>query len=292
VLFRSDETEVAAGWSSTQIEPKTGRTSHCDTSTPWWQKVVHFVAHGVANYFGGAEAAKLTDKGFDAIKNETDKMDGHNLKKWFNEEQHPAIIIWGIAHAQGFVTDAAKKTDKDWPWRHAALESMGITPDTFNGGPDAQVEATLKVALFCFIFGGIGWCYARHIIEAILLGRYAGILPLIPILENRKKQRPKDTKDKNTRAVTTGPYTLETLALLKAAAASLPPAVAPAPLPTVPPAQPQTAAGAGLGESVYSMKHEKWGRVEAIGPCPQGTCYGLRFDDGKAGAALDSEITK
>jgi hypothetical protein len=43
---------------------------------------------------------------------------------------------------------------------------------------------------------------------------------------------------------------------------------------------------------VFSLKHDRWGRVEAVGPCPEGRCFGLRFDDGTAGAALESEIAK
>ena len=78
-----DETDVACGFQD-NVDPKTNRTTRCSTSLPWWRKVLHFLAHGVARYFGGAQAAKLTDQGIAAIQSETDKMDGTSLKKWFN----------------------------------------------------------------------------------------------------------------------------------------------------------------------------------------------------------------
>ena len=441
----ADAYEVAFGWQK-KIDPKTGRSTHCDTSTPWWRKVVNWVTEQVGTaaleYVGvdPKDARRLTDAGIAAVQAETNKLSNHDLKKWFNEAPNAAVLAWGIAHAKMFVDDAWRKVDHDlplhaWPYRKQALVAMDVTPDNFAGSAKQQVEAAYTVCMYSFMLGGIGSGYARHTIEAVLLLYYqtSALLTLLEIIENRKAKHP---NVKNAPAVA-AQWTLETLGLVKAAAATLPAAAppppsgpsaapsppAPSPEPAVPaaPSAPSapavaapaetttptpsapptaagsgptiadpascvgrfvkytgkdgydggridkivgldfhpvvgagfklvtvrtgekgiarlgetgiarlgetyfptigalvemindgqviwsdkdgapvappaytapTAAGAGIGDQVWSLKHQKWAHVEAVGPCPEGTCYGLRFDDGKAGAAMDAEIAK
>jgi len=287
------EGEAAVGRMDTKPDPKTGRTTRCSTSTPWWRKVLHMIAHGVAKYFGGDEAAKLTDKGIAKIQDETNKIDGHDLRKWFNEEPNAGIIVWGIAHAKGFVDDAWKRTEHDWPLRKAVMVSLGVTPESFSGSGEAQTNAALKVMLYSAAFGGIGWCYARHFTEALLLRRYATIAPLIPIIEKRGHDKSQRPKDKGSWATTAGPYVTETLALLEAAAVGLP-------LASQPPAAPPAIAGAGvelpvnIGSDtwVFSPDHGRWGWIECYAPMEDrpGRMLGLRFKDETCAAVHESRV--
>jgi hypothetical protein len=216
------------GAMDTKPDPETGRTTRCDTSIPWWGKVLHKMVQLGASVFTGPAGYKLTGAAMDKIQDETGKLDGRALKKWMNKASNAEVIVWGIAHAKGFVDQAWQKTDHRWPMRKAALESLDIRPTTFDGGRGAQMVAALKVVLLASFSGGIEWCYCRHVTEAILLQIYDTLGPLIPIIEKRghdKKRRPA----KETWSTTAGPYVLDTLALLEAAAhdAQLPPAAAP-----------------------------------------------------------------
>jgi len=201
-------------------DPKTGRTTRCDTSIPWWGKVAHFAVEAAATVFTGPAGAKLADATMNSIQDATAKLDGRALKKWLNEAPNREVMVWGIAHAKEYVDRAWKKTDGDWPVRRAALESLEVTPATFAVDRGDQIAATLKIMLLAAFAGGIDWPFTRHVTEAILLQVYpGGIAPLVPIIEDRGhrgKQRP----SKKKLATAGGPYVLETLNLLAATMAS------------------------------------------------------------------------
>ena len=201
-------------------DPKTGRTTRCDTSIPWWGKVAHFAVEAAATVFTGPAGAKLADSTMNAIQDASAKLDGRALKKWLNEAPNREVMVWGIAHAKEYVDRAWQKTDGDWPARRAALEGLEVTPATFAIDRGDQIAATLKVMLLAAFAGGIDWPFTRHVTEAILLQVYpGGIAPLVPIIEDRGhrgKQRP----SKKKLATAGGPYVMETLDLLAATMAS------------------------------------------------------------------------
>ena len=211
---------AAVGKMDTVPDPKTGRTTRCDTSIPWWGQALHKMVQIAASVFTGPAGYKLTGTAMDKIQDETSKLDGRALKKWFNEAPNTEVIVWGIAHAKEFVDKAWKKTDGDWPARKAALTNLGIKTETFTVDRGTQILAALKVMLLAAFTGGIDWPFTRHVTEAILLMVYpGGIAPMIPIIEDRGhrgKQRP----DKKKWATAAGPYVTETLALLEAASKS------------------------------------------------------------------------